>query len=113
MKDIRSTLHAGDPVAREGGASSAASERMRHRIQSGIRDGRPARRGFFPALAFAAVILSAGGAWMTSRVLRPQPATEPPAVADARENPGARQIQFFTPGGTRVLWTLHPRLETR
>ena len=113
MKDIRSTLRAGDPVAREGGASSHASERMRHRIRAGIRDVPPRAGRLFPAVAFAALLLSVGGAWMTTRALRPESAPERPAVGDARATSGARQIQFFTPGGTRVLWTLHPKLETR
>jgi hypothetical protein len=113
MKDIQSTLRAGDPVAREGGVSSAASERMRHRIRSGIHSVPTGGRRLFPALAVAALLLSAGAAWMASRALRQQPAPERVAVADAHEILAARQLQFFTPGGTRVLWTLHPRLETR
>lgn len=113
MKDIQSPLRAGDPVAREGGASSAASERMRHRIRSGIHNVPPAGRRLFPALAVATLLLCAGAAWMTSRALPLQPALERPSVADAHEILEARQLQFFTPGGTRVLWTLHPKLETR
>jgi hypothetical protein len=114
MKDIRSTLRAGDPVAREGGASSVASERMRHRIRAErIHDAAPHGRRLFPAVAVTTLLLGAGGAWMTTRALRSQRPPEITAVANAREMRGARQIQFFTPGGTRVLWTLHPKLETR
>jgi hypothetical protein len=115
MKDIQSTLRAGDPVAREGGASSDASERMRHRVRSEIRDVKPARRRPFLTLAVVGLLLAVGAAWMTNRALRPQPSAKPlpDSVADARERPESRQLQFFTPGGTRVLWTLHPKLETR
>jgi hypothetical protein len=115
MKDIQSRLRAGDPVVREGGASSAASERMRHRILSGIRDVRPAPRRLVPALAVAMLLFAVGAAWMTNHMLRLLPTAEPriDSVRDAREVSESRQLQFFTPGGTRVLWTLHPKREAR
>lgn len=115
MKDIQSRLRAGDPVDREGGPSSTASDRMRHRLLSGVRDVKPAPRRWVPALSVAMLLFAVGAAWMTNRMLRLQPTAEPriDSVPDAREMSESRQLQFFTPGGTRVLWTLHPKRETR
>lgn len=100
MNDIGSMLRAADPIAREGGASAAASERMRRRIRSGRRAPRQGRGPLVPVLTAALVLVAIGGVWMTSRA--------EPTRAD-----GARQLQLITPGGTRVLWTLHPKAEAR
>jgi hypothetical protein len=115
MNDIQSILREADPVAREGGASAAASERMRHRIRSGIRIVEPKGRRVFPLLAAAVLFLSVGAAWMTSRLLPPRAVLDGPrkSLVEADEPLESRQLQFFTPGGTRVLWTLHPKLESR
>lgn len=115
MKDIQSRLRAGDPAVREGGASSTASARMRQRLLSGLRDVRPGPRRVVPAFAVAMLLCAVGAAWMTNRMPGVQPTAEPPihSVGDARETSESRQLQFFTPGGTRVLWTLHSKRETR
>ena len=115
MRDIRSTLKSADPIAREGGASSTASERMRRGVQASIPNLRPARRPLFPALAAAMLFFAVGAGWLTSRAVPPQTASALPhaSVSDAPETPGGLQLQYFTPGGTRLLWTLHPKLETR
>ena len=49
------------------------------------------------------------------KTVRPEPEpvvlaqAEPPAIPDASGE--QRQIQFSTPGGTRVIWVLHPATE--
>jgi hypothetical protein len=115
MKEIQTVLREADPIAREGGASTAASERMRHRIRSGIRTVEPRDRRLFPLLAAAVLFLSVGAIWMASRQLPSHHVSDAPpkSLAEADESHESRQVQFFTPGGTRVIWTLHPKLESR
>ena len=53
------------------------------------------------------------------KTVRPEPEPEPEPVILAQAEPPAisdesgeqRQIQFSTPGGTRVIWVLHPATE--
>lgn len=116
MNDLRALLRNGDPIAREGKLSPADSERMRRRLQSEDVAAPPARSRFFPATAVALLLLVTGAAWVvTSRVV-PPPAVEERTLDVAtgpREPVGTLRLQFVTPGGTRVFWTFHPRLETR
>jgi hypothetical protein len=114
VKDIQSMLRSADPVRREGGLSRAASDRMRQRIQSGLNKVPPVRQRLFPPLpvaAVAVVLLSAVIGWVTIRGVRRQPwlSQSVDSAVDTRDTSGARQLQFFTPGGTRVLWTLYPK----
>lgn len=114
MNDLRSLLRNGDPIAREGKLSPADSERMRRRLQSEDVAALPARSRFFPVTAVALLLLVAGAAWLTSRVVPPPVEERTLDVASGpREPAGTLRLQFVTPGGTRVFWTFHPRLETR
>ena len=61
------------------------------------------------------LFFAVGAGWLTNRAAHQQarPSLPPESISDAHEIPGTLQLQYFTPGGTRVLWTLHPKLETR
>jgi hypothetical protein len=111
MKDIRTALKDGDPIAREGGASSFASARMRANIASGVHRPRPFGRQVFPTVTVVTMCATATVVWMVGRSLHQKPT--PPPVPDSTVVSEPRQVQFVTPGGTRVLWTLHPKLEAR
>jgi len=114
MKDIRSFLQEGDPVSREGSVSAESSDRMWREIRSGIHSVRPAGRSAWPAFAIVLLIVCIGGVWITSRALLP--GAPPQTTHAAKSSPQAQantQVQFVTPGGTRVLWTLRPKLEAR
>ena len=112
MKDIRSMLRGGDPIAREGDLSAADSQKMRKRLQSAtmLPPTTTRQRSLVP-LTSALVLLTAGGVWITHRAV-PQPRPRPFAsgpVLGGQEPEGVRQLQFVTAGGTRVFWTFHPR----
>jgi hypothetical protein len=125
MKDLRSILKESDPLRHEPPLSEGDAARMRRAVVNAAGKEHPAPlwRG---ALAFAAIVLllvavgrlagpfdSRGG----NRSLRTAPAprsaerTAPhtaPAVAGQVER---RQVQFATPGGTRIIWTLDPEFK--
>jgi hypothetical protein len=114
MKDIRSMLREADPITREGGLSTADSQKMRKRLRSATTLPPTRQRSLVP-LTSALVLLTAAGVWVTHRAV-PQPRPRPFAsgrVGGAQEPKGVRQLQFVTAGGTRVFWTFHPKTEAR
>jgi hypothetical protein len=115
MKDLRSQLRQGDPLARESGPSPADIERMRGFLASASPPAASGQHGLFLALAAVLLFASVGSALLVRAPLpqRPdeQPAAAPGGLAGAGS--GLRQLQFSTPGGTRVIWTFNPNLEVR
>jgi hypothetical protein len=116
-KDVRSLLERADPLRSESGMSEADAAQMRHAILSAARDSQAARMipMIWPravAVAAAVVLLVVVATIAGSR--RPGSVAAPPvekAVA-VPEAAGERlQLQFATPGGTRVIWTLDPEFK--
>jgi hypothetical protein len=118
---VGSLLRRGDP-ARDGSAPSAeeiASMRARVLAAAEHRSARvwtPA-----PALAAAAVVLvTAFLGWNTARLGREAERAMSSTVngttvtvgsdrgSDPQDRPRIRQVEFLTPGGTRVVWLLNP-----
>lgn len=113
---LRELLRRGDPAA-DGRAPDADETRLlRARVLEEARSaggGAPAPRGLFrPAVAFAwaaaacvAVLVAVGTVSLRRGPARPEQAD--------RSSPGVeaaapRQVQFTTPGGTRIVWVLYP-----
>ena len=112
MTDVRSLLERADPLRSENGLSEADAARMRHAILS-LPPGVQSSRMFWPrAAAVAAVVLMM--VVVTVASLR-RPANVPLPVEKAVADPagvGERlQLQFATPGGTRIIWTLDPEFK--
>jgi hypothetical protein len=119
---LKQYLIEGDPVAREPELDEFHAQTMRQRVlleTRGVeRDGQMEREGFSRAwlrpiavagaLAACLVVAVVVGLRIsnndTAYVGRPfqgrQPQTAPP-----------RQLQFATPGGTRIIWTLHQEFD--
>jgi hypothetical protein len=102
-------LREGDPVAREGGLDAAERDRMRRAVL-GAASVPPARE-WTTRLAVAGLLgvvfgLGAWVRWETARA--PVPAGFEPAVQSDR-----RQVQFATPGGTRVIWVFDSGFDVR
>ncbi len=107
--DLRTWLRRGDPAAGAADLTLDETRLMRQRILATARETRRPR--FVPlaalvgAVALAAVLL-----------LRPAPVTMEysttvrPSVAETSERT-ARQVQFTTDSGTRIVWTLDPEFE--
>ena len=105
-EDIREGLRTTDPVAREPGLSMTEIQVMRRAIVAAGADRRHAGRLPWPlalagTLAFAVVL-----AFFIGTVLVPvRPVSSPPPATEQR------QLQFETPGGTRLVWVLNSQFD--
>ena len=105
--DFKQQLIDGDPVAREPGLDAFHADTMRQRMLLESRNAPLERDGFSRALVAGAVAacLIAGIA-VGLRMNETQPSA-PARVAE----PATRQLQFATPGGTRIIWTFHQEID--
>ena len=113
MTDIRDRLRDADPVAIEPAPSHDEIAAMRRTVLDAVQTPRatPVRRR--RTLAIAATIALIGGAGIDThrRTARsPEPAA-PEAVPAVAAPAGKTQLQFSTPGGTRIIWTLDPAFQ--
>ena len=119
MDALKAALGGGDPVAREPGLSAAEVDTMRRAVVAAAENHAPAP--FWPRPMFLAatvavtivvgIVLGAGLPPVKTRIekrplaarLAPsEPATPTTQVAERR------QLQFATPGGTRIIWVFDP-----
>jgi hypothetical protein len=108
MKDWIAALREGDPAAAEPLTRDAA-DAMRRLVVATAREERRPPVWWPRALAFASVVAlmvvaSAIGARQIGE--RGQVAT-PGAAGAALESGERRQLQFSTPGGTRIIWVFN------
>jgi hypothetical protein len=114
MKDIRSLLEEADPLRRESELSETDAARMRAVIVGAAR--RPVKpspfwSGALAVVAAVIVIVIAGTVGERPLPNRSVLSDEP---AFAQSTGGERrQLQFSTPGGTRIIWTLDPEFQLR
>jgi hypothetical protein len=115
MRDVRSLLDEADPLAREPELSETDATRMRNAIVSAARQPYASSPFWSGTFAVAAVVVltviagTLGGRNLSTRKVSNQVET---VIAPA---PGVerRQVQFATPGGTRIIWTLDPEFRLR
>jgi hypothetical protein len=107
MKTLADLMREGDPLARDPGLSEAEASAIRRRVVSEAT-GQPTRRvawrGAF-AIAAAIALVIAVGVTAGRRLPPPSGAPGAAAVADPVRPAERRQLQFATPGGTRIIWT--------
>jgi hypothetical protein len=113
MKDLKQLLIEGDPIASESRMSDADVQAMRRTIVvEARRHPAPASMSSWPrplaltaALAACLVLgISIGMRLSDVSVTSPRPVA--PVTRDVR-----RQLQMTSPGGTRIIWTFHEKLE--
>jgi hypothetical protein len=112
MNDISTQLRNADPVQDEGGLSADDVSAMRRAVLAGVKTTSQRTIAWGRALAIAtAVILIAGaGAAHRGRAARSVVMTPPPQV-EAASADQRTQLQFSTPGGTRIVWTIDPAFQ--
>ncbi|MCH7781197.1 MAG: hypothetical protein IH848_10145 [Acidobacteria bacterium] len=113
--EIRELLRQGDPAGNDRGLGADEAARMRRRIVTEATTRKAPLFRPIPALAAAAIIiLVVATGW---RFLRPEvPAGPDGSKTAAVPGPAAperrtRQVQFLTPGGTRIIWLLDSEFE--
>ncbi len=104
MNSIQSRLRAGDPASRDPQMSGADAARIRESILA-ARPASARRFGAVVPMAIALLCAAGGSAWLVR--------STPPAEVRQIEPPRQRQLQFSTPGGTRVIWFFNPDFEVR
>ena len=116
MKNLRTWLRDGDPVAHEPPLSSDQVEWMRHVV---LTTKPPRRIGPWVmriAVASAFGLVAGAGIWWNATA--PQQTSSHIDAANsasaAPATPGERrQLQVTTPGGTRVIWVFDSNFEMR
>lgn len=117
MKTWQQLLRENDPAATPNEARLEAHEveALRRAAVTAAREPRAVPVRWQQPLAMAAVItLMIGvGAIAGLRVQVPEP--PPSAVGAAPEDApaGQRQLQFATPGGTRIIWVFNPEFDLK
>ena len=107
--DLRAWLRRGDPASGDTEMTPEETQLMRQRILATTQETR--RPWFVPLAA-----LAGAAALAAVFLLRPAPVTMEfptsvrPSVAETAERP-ARQVQFTTDSGTRIVWILDPEFE--
>ena len=103
MSDWRTLLRHHDPAAEA--IEAGRAEQMRRAVLDAARHAVPQRSpwAWRVALAGAAVVLLATGAGDDGRAPADRLDRALPAPAAER-----RQVQFDTPGGTRIIWEINP-----
>jgi hypothetical protein len=120
MKDPSSLLRAADPLRNQSEhqeLSAADAQAIRRAMLAAIPAAivRPIWRRPVPLAAAAALVASVSG--LVGHRLATRPVVAPPA--ESFESPVAdvdaerRQLQFATPGGTRIIWVFDDNLRLK
>ena len=117
MTDLHTLLNAGDPLREDAGLSPVDAERMRRVIVSAAVESAPMRTPWLRPFAIAAVgaLLVVVGTMTGHRMIVepvPAPVTSDPlaAIGGSAAGDDRRQLQFATPGGTRIIWIFDQNL---
>ena len=105
MKTLADLLRDGDPLTGDPGLSESEAAAIRRRVVSEA-SGRAARRvawGDALAIGTAAAVMIAIG--ITGGRRLPPTSVASVTGADPARPSERRQLQFATPGGTRIIWT--------
>lgn len=118
MKDVGQWLRDADPLGPENDDSDDAelSPADAHAIRRAMLDALDTRTPallWWPhplAIAATVTLTLAAGVIVGRRLPPPRNAPDPTAMAHAGASldGGLRQLQFATPGGTRVIWVFNP-----
>jgi hypothetical protein len=110
MKDLGTLLRDADPLDGDPGLSSDEAQAMRRAMLRASRDARAVVALWPRPLAVAALVVLTLAVGIAAGVRLPPPAPVGAAwlaVGDPAGSP-RRQLQFATPGGTRIIWVFDP-----
>ena len=116
MKRWQTLLRDGDPVHTEPALPEDSVDRIRRAVLMAETPPRSTSWTMRLTVASALGLLVAAGGWLHQATGdRPLP---PPPTGDGSGTPSAdrgerRQLQFSTPGGTRVIWVFNSNFDKR
>src|SRR5262245_21931112 len=114
MERWQQLLRDGDPVSRDPSLTSEDVDRIRRSMLN--TEPGPARLTWLPRMAVASAVTAAlvAAVWIGRSVGGPRPDADSYTAGAIQPDPGRsngshsaaerRQVQFATPGGTRVIW---------
>jgi hypothetical protein len=116
MKDFRTVLRAGDPLAapeeREG-LPPARVAAMRRLIVTAAQRPGALRTPWQQPLGIAAMLALAIAAGVVGGQRLAPPAAAGPELSVGAPANERRQFQFSTPGGTRIIWVFDPEFQVK
>lgn len=113
--EVKRLLAESDPLPREPGLSDHEAQAIRRTVVAAC-DAAALNAGFWPRPLFVAATIAftlTAGIILGSRVLPRDHAagrslaTEAPPIMSSSTQ--VRQLQFATPGGTRIIWVFDPQ----
>jgi hypothetical protein len=112
MKDLKTLLIESDPLRHDDGLSAETLNAIRQSVIVAARSRPERATAWWPQpLAVAAVIalmLTIGGVMGHRMPGANNPEATTVYTSGTPAEPGPRQVQFTTPGGTQIIWTLDP-----
>ena len=112
--DLGALLRDADPLAREGGLSAEHAASIR-RAALAAAGQRPPTMASWPGPIFVAATvaatLAAGvalGRWLPAPGATVFDSSVAPSSSSSVASNARRQLQFATPGGTRIIWVFDP-----
>jgi hypothetical protein len=114
MTDIRDRLREADPVLTEPALARDEVAAMRRRVLETAHGPRVNASDWKRTLAFAAAgaLVAGAGIDTARRVSRPVHSGTAIESSPRDPTPPVRtQLQFSTPGGTRIVWTIDPAFQ--
>ena len=113
MTDIRDRLRDADPLLSDPALSADDIAAMRRRVLDAVPETPHVVTDWKRTLAIAAAVTLMAGAGIDTarRASRAEPVREPSSPVPAATAPletMKTQLQFSTPGGTRIIWTIDP-----
>ena len=114
MKDIRTLLRDADPLRHEAGLEPAALAELRRTVLAAAPRSDRRTTSWTGQLVLAAClsVMALAGVIAARRV---PAASEAPPLPSVMQPASAQrtQLQFATPGGTRIVWTIDPAFQLR
>jgi len=116
MNPVRARLRASDPLHEDPEILPEDVQRIRKRLRS--IDPVHHQRVLGRALVPIALLTVAGAGFfaypaIAQRWMRIESAAQTARSDAAPTQPAVRQVQFVTPGGTKVIWAVDTRVPTR
>lgn len=112
MKTWQALLREGDPAA-EARLPAPDAERMRRVVVAAAREAQPATFPWYRPLAMAALVVMMIGVGAAIGQRAEWADVPPPSAAALGDDGDRRQLQFSTPGGTRIIWVFDSEFDLK
>ncbi len=111
MTNLRAVLEAADPLRDESALATSDAREIRRQVLGAVE--APSPLSFPRALPVAAlvVLMIAAGMAAGRRFTAALPQAGGEAATSAPGDGERRQVQFATPGGTKIIWTIDPNFQ--